>query len=252
MAEKLSVNSRCNRIYKKLVSTPVDIALQTGKNSGPSERKAVQAQICKYIWGIISSFVANYPKKSLYGSTLTKPLRQFHDLQRNIHRLIAIPFVLVIEPIKNKKLNSELFARNPLLLARPQTFVLHQILRHVSSSEFINCWSPEHRTLNAQTLYTLIIDRIPSLVMQAEESKIVNSRRSPFAIKKNGLGLGGVWLGQFRLCHHGHGRFFPDFLQAVLELRGRRQHEHRPAGFRQFNCQLICRPHGTVFRSHCR
>ena len=32
--------------------------------------------------------------------------------------------------------NSELFARNPLLLARPQTFVLHQILRHVSSSEF--------------------------------------------------------------------------------------------------------------------
>ena len=136
IVEKLSVNSRCNSIYKKLVSTPVDIALQTGKNSGPSERKAVQAQICKYIWGIISSFVANYPKKSLYGSTLTKPLRQFHDLQRNIHRLIAIPFVLVIEPIKNKKLNSELFARNPLLLARPQTFVLHQILRHVSSSEF--------------------------------------------------------------------------------------------------------------------
>jgi len=44
--------------------------------------------------------------------------------------------VLVIEPIKTKKLNSERFARNPVLLARPQTFVLHQILRHVSSSEF--------------------------------------------------------------------------------------------------------------------
>jgi hypothetical protein len=27
--------------YKKLISTPVDIALQTVKNSGPSERKAV-------------------------------------------------------------------------------------------------------------------------------------------------------------------------------------------------------------------
>jgi hypothetical protein len=30
---------------------------------------------------------------------------------------------------------SERFARNPLLLAQPQTFMLHQILRHVSSSE---------------------------------------------------------------------------------------------------------------------
>jgi hypothetical protein len=37
---------------------------------------------------------------------------------------------------KIKKLNSELFARNPVLLARPQTIVLYQILRHVSSSEF--------------------------------------------------------------------------------------------------------------------
>jgi hypothetical protein len=63
------------------------------KNSGPSERKAAQAQIFRYILGIISSFVANYPKKPLYGSTLTKPLRQFHDLQQNIHRLIATTFV---------------------------------------------------------------------------------------------------------------------------------------------------------------
>jgi hypothetical protein len=31
--------------------------------------------------------------------------------------------------------NSERFARIPLLLAQPQTFVLHQSLRHVSSSE---------------------------------------------------------------------------------------------------------------------
>ena len=36
-----------------------------------------------------------------------------------------------------KKLNSERFARNPVLLAQLQTFGLHQILRHVSSSEFI-------------------------------------------------------------------------------------------------------------------
>jgi len=28
---------------------PVDIALQTVKNSGPSERKTVQVQICSYI-----------------------------------------------------------------------------------------------------------------------------------------------------------------------------------------------------------
>jgi hypothetical protein len=28
---------------------PVDFTLQTAKNSGPSERNAVQAKICKYI-----------------------------------------------------------------------------------------------------------------------------------------------------------------------------------------------------------
>ena len=82
---------------KKVISTPVDIALQTVKNSGPSERKAVQIQICKYIWGFLSPFVANNPIDSLYGLTLTKPLSQFHDLQRNIHRLLAITFVLSIE-----------------------------------------------------------------------------------------------------------------------------------------------------------
>jgi len=81
---------------------------------------------------------SNYPKKSLDGLTLTKSLRQFHDLQRNIHRLIATTFVLGIEPIKNKKLNSEGVARNPVLLAQPPTFVLHQNLRHVSGSEFID------------------------------------------------------------------------------------------------------------------
>jgi hypothetical protein len=79
--------------------------------------------------------VAIYPKTLLYGLTLTKPLRQFHDLQRNIHRLITETLVLVIEPKKKKK-NSERFFRNPALLARPQVFMLHQILRHVSSSEF--------------------------------------------------------------------------------------------------------------------
>ena len=82
----------------KVISTPVDIPLQTVKNSGPSEHKAVQDQICKYIWGTFSSFVADYPKKSLDGLTLTKPLRQFHDLQWNIHRLLATTFILVIEP----------------------------------------------------------------------------------------------------------------------------------------------------------
>jgi len=43
IVEKLSVNSRCSSIYKKLAPTPVDIALQTVKNSGSSEHKAVQA-----------------------------------------------------------------------------------------------------------------------------------------------------------------------------------------------------------------
>jgi len=49
IVEKLSVNSRCNRIYKKEIITPI--------------------------------------------------------------KLISMPFVLVIEPIKNKKLNSERFAQ---------------------------------------------------------------------------------------------------------------------------------------------
>jgi hypothetical protein len=49
-------------------------------------------------------FAANNPKTSLCGLTLTKPLRQFHDLQRNIHRLISKSLVLVIEQ-KNKKYN---------------------------------------------------------------------------------------------------------------------------------------------------
>jgi hypothetical protein len=43
---------------------------------------------------------------------------------------------IALQTEKSKKLNSERLARNPLLLARPQTFGLHQILRHVSSSEF--------------------------------------------------------------------------------------------------------------------
>ena len=68
IANKLSVNSRWNSIYKKIVSTSVDIALQT---------------------------------------------------------------------VKKVNINSERFARNTALLARPQTFVLHHILPHVSSSEFI-------------------------------------------------------------------------------------------------------------------
>ena len=42
IVEKLSVNSRYNSIYKKLSSTPLDISIQTVKNSAPSERKAVQ------------------------------------------------------------------------------------------------------------------------------------------------------------------------------------------------------------------
>ena len=59
----------------------------------PSRRKSVNT-----IEDDSSPLVANYPKESLYGLTLTKPLRQFHDLQRNIHRLFATTFVLVIEP----------------------------------------------------------------------------------------------------------------------------------------------------------
>ncbi|MEX1328615.1 MAG: hypothetical protein AB1Z29_17580 [Desulfobacterales bacterium] len=43
--------------------------------------------------------------------------------------------IKIVKKLRNK--NSELFARNPILLARPQTLVLHQILRHVSGSEFL-------------------------------------------------------------------------------------------------------------------
>jgi hypothetical protein len=43
---------------------------------------------------------------------------------------------IALQTEKSKKLNSERLARNPVFLARPQTFGLHQILRHVSSSEF--------------------------------------------------------------------------------------------------------------------
>ena len=75
IVEKLSVNSRCNRIYKK-------------RNYNPEKVNIDTAGYC----------LANKEK------------------------------------IRNK--NSERFARNPVLLARPQTFGLHQILRHVSSSEF--------------------------------------------------------------------------------------------------------------------
>jgi len=80
--------------------------------------------------------VANYPKTSPYGLTLAKPLRQFHALQRNIRRLIKKTLVLVIEP-KNKEYNFRTIRPNPALLARPQTLVLHQNLRQVSSSEII-------------------------------------------------------------------------------------------------------------------
>jgi hypothetical protein len=46
--------------------------------------------------------------------------------------------VLTIEPKKLRNINSERFAGNPAFLARAQTFRLHQILRHISSSEFID------------------------------------------------------------------------------------------------------------------
>jgi hypothetical protein len=73
------IKNKRNDNPKKVISTPVDIALQTVKNSGPSERKAVQDQICKYHGGQ-SPFHANYLGQSLNGLTLAKPLRQFHDL----------------------------------------------------------------------------------------------------------------------------------------------------------------------------
>ncbi|MGD8296395.1 MAG: hypothetical protein PVG67_08405, partial [Desulfobacterales bacterium] len=50
-------------------------------------------------------------------------------LKRNVEGAITC--------IRHKKINSERFARDPVLLARPQTIALHQILRHISSSEFI-------------------------------------------------------------------------------------------------------------------
>ena len=80
---------------------------------------------------------SNYLKKLLYGLTLSKPLRQFHDLQQNIHQLKPTTLVLAIKP-KNIYINSERIAGNPTLLTPSQIFMSHQILRQVSSSEFIN------------------------------------------------------------------------------------------------------------------
>ena len=53
---------------------PVDISWQTVKNSGPSQRKAAQGYIFKYIWSIFLPGAAIYPKMSLYGLTLTKSI----------------------------------------------------------------------------------------------------------------------------------------------------------------------------------
>ena len=62
--------------------------------------------------------------------------KQFHDSQRNIHRLIAKTLILV-KKAKKRNIISERFARNPAFLTRPQTFMLHKNLRHISSSEII-------------------------------------------------------------------------------------------------------------------
>jgi hypothetical protein len=43
--------------------------------------------------------------------------------------------IKIVEKLRNK--NSELFARNPILLARSQTLVFDHILRHINSSEFL-------------------------------------------------------------------------------------------------------------------
>jgi hypothetical protein len=46
----MTVNTlRNDNLKKRVISTPVDISLQTVKNLGPSERKTVQDKICKYI-----------------------------------------------------------------------------------------------------------------------------------------------------------------------------------------------------------
>jgi hypothetical protein len=43
---------------------------------------------------------------------------------------------LAIKPVETKQLNSERLTRNTVLLPRPKTLGLHQILRRFSSSEF--------------------------------------------------------------------------------------------------------------------
>jgi hypothetical protein len=60
--------------------------------------------------------IVKYPKQSLYGLTLTKPLRQFHDLQRSNHQLISKTLILVIEP-KEKKYNFRTIRAKPSIAA---------------------------------------------------------------------------------------------------------------------------------------
>ncbi|MGD8648876.1 MAG: hypothetical protein PVJ77_20225, partial [Desulfobacterales bacterium] len=59
-------------------------------------------------------------------------------------KVITTTFVLIIKPIMTKKLNSEQFDRNPVLLVRQQTVVSHQILRRISSSEFRHLSCSDH------------------------------------------------------------------------------------------------------------
>jgi hypothetical protein len=81
------------------------------------------------------SLNSNYSKTSLDGLTLTKSLRQFHDLQRNIHRLIATTFDLVVESIK-KEIKFRTIRPRSSIVDTTTNNCVHQILRHVSSSEF--------------------------------------------------------------------------------------------------------------------
>jgi hypothetical protein len=89
------------------------------------------------ISGLLNSFGKN-SRDALISKEPTNIVEKFSVNSRCSSidkKLGSRPLVLVKEPKKIRNINSERFARNPALLARPQTFVLHQILRHVSSFE---------------------------------------------------------------------------------------------------------------------
>jgi hypothetical protein len=74
----------------------------------------------------VTKRVSNVPPFNLISGLLTS-VRKI-----SLEALVSKESPKIVEKLS---VNSEHFARNPVLLARPQKFALHQILRYVSSSE---------------------------------------------------------------------------------------------------------------------